>query len=112
MLKRPIEWVPAMVLLEMSLVPMDAGESVSSAVAECVALIDESGMPYELHSMGTIVEGELPAVLALMQRCIERLAEQSKRVSCSAKLDYRPGHTGRLRGKVESVQRRLAERGD
>lgn len=97
-----------MVLLEMSLVPMDAGESVSAQVAQCVRLIDQSGLPYELHSMGTIIEGELPEVLALMQRCIERLAESSSRVSCAAKLDYRPGHSGRLRSKVQSVRDKLA----
>lgn len=86
---------------------MDAGESVSPYVAECVGLIDASGLPYELHAMGTIVEGELPEVMALMQRCIEHLATKSRRVSCSAKLDYRPGHSGRLRGKVASVETKL-----
>lgn len=96
-----------MVLLEISLVPMDAGESVSAQVAECLELIDRSGLPYELHSMGTIIEGELPAVLALMQQCIEHLATKSSRVSCAAKIDYRPGHSGRLRSKVESVEAKL-----
>ena len=91
----------------MSLVPMDAGESVSAAVAECVDLIDASGLPYEVHSMGTIVEGELPAVLGLLQRCIERLATKSRRVSCAAKIDYRPGHSGRLHSKVASVEAKL-----
>ncbi len=86
---------------------MDAGESVSAAVADCVDLIDTSGLPYEVHSMGTIVEGELPDVLGLMQRCIEHLATKSRRVSCSAKLDYRPGHSGRLRSKVASVEAKL-----
>jgi len=86
---------------------MDAGESVSAAVAECVALIDASGLDYEVHSMGTIVEGELPEVLGLMQRCIERLATKSRRVSCSAKMDYRPGYSGRLRSKVASVEAKL-----
>jgi uncharacterized protein (TIGR00106 family) len=96
-----------MVLLEMSVVPLGRGESVSQYVAECVALIDQSGLDYELHSMGTIVEGELPAVLALMQACIEKMAEHSDRVSCSAKLDYRRGKQGRLTAKIESVEQKL-----
>ena len=97
----------AMVLLEMSVVPMDAGESVSAQVAECIDLIDASGLAYEVHAMGTIIEGELPEVLHLMQRCIEHLATTSRRVTCSAKLDYRRGYTGRLRGKVASVEEKL-----
>ncbi|WP_425400573.1 MTH1187 family thiamine-binding protein [Aeoliella sp.] len=96
-----------MVLLEMSIVPLGLGESVSQYVAECVELIDQSGLDYELHSMGTIVEGELPEVLALMQSCIEKLAESSNRVTCTAKLDYRKGSGGRLQAKVASVESKL-----
>lgn len=96
-----------MVLLEMSVVPMDAGESVGAAVAECVGLIDASGLPYQVNAMGTVIEGELAEVLGLMQRCVEHLAKTSRRVSCTAKLDYRPGHSGRIRGKVASLETRL-----
>lgn len=98
-----------MVLLEMSIVPLGAGESVSDDVARCVRLIAESGLPYELHSMGTIVEGELHEVLDVMRRCIELTAERADRVSCSAKLDYRRGRHGGLRSKVDSVQAKLAQ---
>lgn len=98
-----------MVLLEMSVVPMGVGESVSEHVAKCVELIDASGLPYEVHSMGTIVEGELPEVLALMQRCIELLADDASRVSCAAKIDYRAGAAGRLRSKVASVEQKLGK---
>lgn len=96
-----------MVLLEMSIVPMGVGDSVSQYVAECVNLVDQSGLQYELHSMGTIVEGELPEVLALMRQCIEQMATHSDRVTCAAKLDYRRGESGRLRSKVSSVEQKL-----
>lgn len=96
-----------MVLLEMSIVPLGVGDSVSQYVAECVDLVDKSGLDYELHSMGTIVEGELDAVLSLMRECIEKMAKHSDRVSCTAKLDYRRGHSGRLTTKVDSVEKNL-----
>jgi len=57
--------------------------------------------------MGTIVEGELPDVLDLLRRCVEELAQDCDRVTCAAKLDYRKGATGRLQGKVASVQQQL-----
>lgn len=98
-----------MVLLEMSVVPMGVGASVSPYVAKCVELIDQSGLEYEVHSMGTIVEGELPEVLTLMQRCVELLAKETDRVSCTAKLDYRAGQSGRLRSKVASVEQKLGK---
>lgn len=96
-----------MVLLEMSVVPMGTGESVSQYVAECIDLIDKSGLDYEVHSMGTVVEGELADVLDLMRDCIEKMATHSDRVSCAVKLDYRKGKTGRLAGKVDSVEQKL-----
>lgn len=96
-----------MVLLEMSVTPMGAGQSVSEHVAKCVELIVESGLPHEVHAMGTIIEGELDEVLTLMQKCVARLADDHDRVSCVAKLDYRKDAAGRLRGKVESVERHL-----
>jgi uncharacterized protein (TIGR00106 family) len=96
-----------MVLLEMSIAPLGQGESVSRYVADCVRLIDASGLDYELHSMGTIVEGELEQVLDLMRRCIEHTAQHCDRVSCSAKLDFRRGHRGRLKSKVVSVEQKL-----
>jgi uncharacterized protein (TIGR00106 family) len=99
-----------MVLLEMSIVPMGVGESVSAYVAEGVELLDQLGRDYELHALGTIVEGELPAVLALMQQCIEKMMEHSNRVTCSAKLDFRQGKSGRLRSKVESVEQKRTQK--
>ena len=96
-----------MVLLEMSIVPMGVGESVSQYVAECVDLVDKSGLEYEVHSMGTIVEGELDDVLTLMRKCIEKMAEHSDRVTCAAKIDYRRGQIGRLTAKVDSVEQKL-----
>ena len=96
-----------MVLLEMSIVPMGVGESVSQYVAECVDLVDKSGLAYEVHSMGTIVEGELAEVIELMRACIELMAKHSDRVTCSAKLDYRRGKSGRLTAKVDSVEQKL-----
>lgn len=96
-----------MVLLELSIVPMGTGEGVSQYVAQCVDLIDRSGLPYEVHSMGTIIEGELAEVLELMKQCIEKMAENSNRVTCSAKLDFRRGMSGRLTAKVDRVEQQL-----
>jgi uncharacterized protein (TIGR00106 family) len=96
-----------MVLLEMSIVPIGAGESVSQYVAKCVDVVDRSGLNYELHAMGTIVEGELPAVLQLLQQCIEEVAKSANRVSCTAKIDYRKGVSGGIQSKVASVEKKL-----
>lgn len=96
-----------MVLLEMSVIPLGKGESMSPYVARCVDIVEQSGLDYELHSMGTIVEGELRDVLRVMQQCIEELAKDNDRVSCTAKLDYRKGVSGQIKDKVTRVEQQL-----
>jgi uncharacterized protein (TIGR00106 family) len=96
-----------MVLLEFSVSPLGAGESVSPAVARCLEIVEQSGLDYQLHAMGTLVEGDLDQVLEVMRRCVEAVAADHNRVTCSAKLDLRRGHSGRLNSKVASVERLL-----
>ena len=70
-------------------------------------IIEASGLDYRLHAMGTIIEGELDAVLAVLKECLEAMSEDCDRITCTAKLDYRRGASGRLEAKVESVERHL-----
>lgn len=96
-----------MVLLEFSISPLGQGESVSHYVARSLEIIEASGLDYQLHAMGTIVEGEIDQVLAVMRQCFEAMAADCDRVSCTAKLDYRRGYSGRLKSKVASVEEKL-----
>lgn len=96
-----------MVLLEFSISPMDKGVSVSSYVARSLDIIDKSGLPYQLHAMGTIIEGEMQEVMAVLQQCLDAMVTDCDRITCTAKLDYRQGYTGRLAAKPTSVEAHL-----
>ena len=99
-----------MVLLEFSMSPLAKRESVGEYVARSLQIIHESGLDYRLHAMGTIVEGEIDDVLGVLKKCFEAMAADCDRITCTAKLDYRRGHTGRLQTKVESVEAKLGRR--
>ena len=99
-----------MVLLEFSISPLGKGDSVSQYVARTLDIIDRSGLDYRLHAMGTIIEGELDQVLAVLKVCLDAVAADCDRVSCTAKLDYRAGHSGRLASKVASVEEKLGRK--
>ena len=99
-----------MVLLDFSITPLGQGASVSSYVARCLDIIDRSGLDYRLHAMGTIVEGELEQVLDVLRCCVEALATDCDRVTCTAKLDYRHGPAGRLAAKVQRVEEQLGRK--
>ena len=96
-----------MVLLEFSMAPLEKGASVGEYVARSLKIIDDSGLDYRLHAMGTIIEGEIDEVLAVLKRCLDAMAADCERITCTAKLDYRRGYSGRLKSKVASVEEKL-----
>jgi uncharacterized protein (TIGR00106 family) len=99
-----------MLLAEISMWPMDKGESVGTYVAQVLDVIDSSGLPYKLGPLGTCIEGEWDEVMAVVKKCFEALAGQSNRVAVTMKMDWRKGRSGRLSAKVESVERKLGRK--
>ncbi len=96
-----------MVLLEFSMSPLGKGESVGKYVARSLDIIDKSGVAYRLNPMGTVLEGEWEDVFSVVQQCYERMSKDCNRISCTIKVDYRKGHSGRLQSKVASVEQKL-----
>jgi len=96
-----------MVLLEFSMSPLGKGESVGKYVARSLDIIDKSGVDYRLNPMGTVLEGEWDDVFRVVRKCYERMKRDCSRISCTIKVDYRKGHSGRLSSKVTSVERHL-----
>lgn len=87
----------------------DGGDSVHNAVAAAVRVIRESGLPNRTDSMFTTVEGEWDEVFAVIKRATDAAGEFGTRVALVLKADIRPGHTGELDGKVERLERAIAE---
>jgi len=102
------------VLLEFAMFPTSdecrSGSSVSHQVAKIIDMIDQSGLPYQLTPMGTIVECEsLKEALAVVERSYQQL-EGCERVYSTIKLDIREGKVGRLSGKIGSVEAKLGRK--
>ena len=86
----------------------DETGSVSAAVAAAVRVVKESGLPYELNSMFTNVEGEWDEVMAVVKAATMAVAAVSPRVSLVLKADLREGATGAMSTKVTSVEQHLS----
>ena len=93
-----------MLLLEFSMYPTDKGVSVSQYVKGNLEIIDDSGLPYKLGPMGTCLEGEYDEVMAVVRQCYERMSQDSDRIACQIKMDWRRDHKDRLEGKVETLK--------
>jgi len=96
-------------LAEFSIVPIGKGESVSQYVAECLRIVESSGLDYRINPMGTVVEGEYDAVMSVIRACHMRVMELCPRAITSIKIDDRKGSVGMLDRKVESVEKRLGK---
>ena len=95
-------------LVEFNITPIDKeGKSLSEYIAKTINIIKESGLQYELHAMGTLVEGDAKEVFDLIKKCHLNMTRFSDRVSTSIKIDDRKRATGRLKGKVASVENKL-----
>jgi uncharacterized protein (TIGR00106 family) len=97
-------------LAAFSITPLGAGESVSDLVADCVKIVRESGLSNETNAMFTNVEGEWDEVMEVIKACADKVIAAAPRASIVVKMDVLasdPG--GRMRAKVESVERRLAD---
>jgi uncharacterized protein (TIGR00106 family) len=97
-------------LVEFSLSPLDKGASMSEYVARSLDIIDRSGLPYRLHAMGTILEGDLDDCMAVIAQCHARMRIDCERIVCSIKIDDRRGVDDRLTNKVRSVEDRLGRK--
>ena len=94
-------------IVDFTIFPTDVGESVSAYVAEVFKIIEESGLPYEHHAMGTNIEGDWDEVMAVIKACRDRMLEKANRVSISIKIDDRKGVTNGIKKKVASARAKM-----
>ena len=85
----------------------NAQAEMAEAVAAAVKVVRDSGLRNETNAMFTLVEGEWDEVMDVVKRATEAVLEVSPRVGLVLKADIRPGHTGQITSKVDSVNRIL-----
>ncbi|MEW5773705.1 MAG: MTH1187 family thiamine-binding protein [Thermodesulfobacteriota bacterium] len=95
------------VIAELSIFPLDKGESVSPYVARALGVIRDSGLPHALGPMGTCIEGDYDPVMAVVRGCVEALRPDCRRIIVNLKLDIRQGRAGGLAAKPASVLEKL-----
>lgn len=97
------------VIINLSIFPIDKGESVCSYVARAIKIIKESGLEYDFGPMSTSIEGEWDEVMGVVNRCFEDLKKDCNRIYLNMSADYRKGAPGRIKSKVTSVQKKIEQ---
>jgi uncharacterized protein (TIGR00106 family) len=96
------------VLVDVSIVPLGVGVSLSKYVAACQRVLQEAGLRPQLHANGTNVEGEWDEVFAAVRRCHEVLHEMgAPRVSTNLRAGTRVDKPQTLQDKIDSVRAKL-----
>lgn len=96
------------VLVDLCLVPLGVGVSLSPYIAACEKVLTEVGLKTSLHSYGTNIEGEWDVVFAAVKRCHEVVHEMgAPRITTTIKLGTRTDRVQTMEEKVRSVQEKL-----
>ncbi|MCX7830217.1 MAG: MTH1187 family thiamine-binding protein [Acidobacteria bacterium] len=95
----------AKVIAEISFIPIGTGLSLSIYIANALKIIEESGLKYEFHSMGTNIEGEWDDIIKILEKCHKKLFEMGVlRISTNVKFSLRQDKPPSMDSKKEHVE--------
>lgn len=96
------------VMVDLCIVPLGVGVSLSRYVAACEKVLADAGLKTALHAYGTNIEGEWEAVFAAVKRCHEVVHELgAPRITTTLKLGTRTDREQSMEDKVRSVREKL-----
>jgi uncharacterized protein (TIGR00106 family) len=96
------------VIVDLCVVPLGVGVSVSKYVAACERVLQEAGLKTHLHAYGTNIEGEWDAVFAAVKRCHEVVHQMgAPRVSSTLRVGTRTDRMQTMEDKIRSVEEKL-----
>jgi len=101
-----------MAIAEISVVPLGTKTpSVSQYVVRAVRVLEqEKDIKYETTAMGTIIEGDLDRILAVVKKMHEgTFAEGVARVLTTVKIDDRRDKAQSISEKVTSLKKKLQD---
>jgi uncharacterized protein (TIGR00106 family) len=97
------------VILDLCMVPIGVGVSLSPYVAACEKVLKEAGLKTVLHANGTNIEGEWDKAFAAIKLCHEVVHEMgAPRIATFIHLGTRTDRTQTMDDKIRSVEAKLA----
>ncbi len=98
------------VIVDLCVVPIGVGVSVSSYVTACERVLRNAGLKTFMHAYGTNIEGEWEEVFEAVRQCHETVHEMgAPRISTTIRLGTRTDRTQTMDEKIESVERKLQD---
>ena len=99
------------VMIDLCVVPLGVGVSVSNYVAACQRVLQEAGLDHQMHAYGTNIEGDWDTVFAAVKHCHEVVHEMgAARITSSMRIGTRTDREQSMDDKVRSVEQKLKPR--
>ena len=96
------------VIIDLCVVPIGVGISVSKYVAQCQKIIESAGLKYSLHAYGTNIEGDWDLVFSVVKQCHEKIHEMgAPRITTTIKAGTRNDREQSMEDKINSVNQKL-----
>lgn len=96
------------VMIDICVVPIGVGISVSEYVTACQRVLQESGLDHQMHAYGTNIEGDWDVVFAAVKRCHEVVHSMGAvRISSSMRIGTRTDREQSMDDKINSVKAKL-----
>ena len=96
------------VIVDLCVIPLGVGVSVSDYVAACERVLRDAELKTKLHAFGTNIEGEWDEVFAAVKRCHETVhAMGAPRISATLRVGTRTDRDQSMSDKVHSVECKL-----
>lgn len=96
------------VMIDLCVVPLGVGLSVSQYVAECEKIISAAGLSSQLHAYGTNIEGEWDEVFGVVKKCHEKIHDMgAPRITTTIKAGTRIDREQTMQDKIDSVNDKL-----
>ena len=98
------------VIVDLCIVPLGVGLSVSKYVAACERIVKQAGLKSMLHAFGTNIEGDWDDVFAVVKKCHEAIHEMgAPRITTTIKAGTRVDRAQSMQDKIDSVEGKLSE---
>ncbi len=93
------------VSVDLCLVPLGVGISLSPFIAACQKVVEKTGLDYELGPNGTAIEGEWEKVFECVKACHETVHQLgANRIYTTLKVNTRIDKKQSFREKVSKVE--------
>ena len=95
-------------IVDVSVIPIGVGTSLSKYVAACHQVFHKAGLETQLHANGTNIEGDWDTIFTALKSCHQELHDMgAPRIATTIRLGTRVDRLQSMDDKIRSVEEKI-----